>query len=598
MKKLVLLSASAQAAQDRRFLNLATWMGISTRLLAIQDGRMCTGDLLGELHPGPSCLAMSADTLAVLHEALTSARDLPQLVDKFCEELLIFGCSGSTEQNRALSWLTAGVVCGVSHEKCADTLFAFPMEGMAFSQQLAGLHFSRQNAEAIPVFLTGAVPVSETIVTANDRPMFVRIERRASQIFLLAGPPLAELNQPLRREDELEGQFDRLIPAMIFLRHSLREKCWHGPEPTARLIIDDPLLTKRYGFLDYDMLLKSMHRHNYGTSIAFIPWNYWRTSRRSASRLLGERSNLSVCIHGCDHTNKEFEAPNQALLARKAGLAMQRMEFLRTRISREFERVMVFPQGRFATAAIPALRANNYLAAVNTTCFPTNSGLHDITVGDFLRPAITRYNGFPIFRRRYPRRLFDFAFDLFLGRPALAVEHHEYFRDGVGALEEFVAALYQMQPDLTWPSLTSQLIRSCQMRSVANGSTEVQFFTRKFQLVHREAVAGRFLLSKHEPDSAAIQMVLVDGTTVPFSFEKGFLKLEVQADYPNQVLNIDIVDREHPQQQGTAFGILHNSGVLLRRGLSELRDNTLARHRGLLKIAKEVATRLKVTGDS
>ena len=355
--------------------------------------------------------------------------------------------------------------------------------------------------------------------------MFIRIDRGASRVFLLAGPPLSDLDQPLSCEDELQGQYDRLIPVLIFLRHSFRESCWRGPEPTAKFIIDDPLLTERYGFLDYDVLLKSMQRNNYGTSIAFIPWNYWRTSRRDASRLFSESSNLSICIHGCDHTNKEFEAPTQALLAKRAGLALQRMESQRKRIGLEFEQVMVFPQGRFSTAAIPALRANNYLAAVNTTCFPTNSRPHEIKVRDFLRPAITRYNGFPVFQRRYPRRLFDFAFDLFLGKPVLVVEHHEYFRDGIGALEELVAALYQVQPDLTWPTLTCQLTRSCQMRSVANGSNEVQFFTRRFQLIDRAAGVGRFLLTKHEPDATAVQMVLVNGTSVPFSFERGLSKV-------------------------------------------------------------------------
>jgi hypothetical protein len=340
-----------------------------------------------------------------------------------------------------------------------------------------------------------------------------------------------------------------------------------------------------------------MQRSNYGTSIAFIPWNYWRTSRRSATRVLNESSNLSICIHGCDHTNKEFEAQVPALLGRKAGLALHRMESQRKRAGAGFEQVMVFPQGRFSTAAIPALRANNYLAAVNTTCFPTNSGLDDLKVGDFLRPAVTRYNGFPLFQRRYPRRLFDFAFDLFLGKPALVVEHHEYFREGFGTLEELVAALYQMEPDLTWPTLTSQLTRSCQMRSLANGSTEVQFFTRRFQLIHRKAGAGRFLLSKHEPDSAAIQTVVADGKSVPFFFERGFLKLEVRAE-PGQVRNIEIVDRRNPDEQVNGFGIVHNARVLVRRGLSEFRDNTLSRHSGLLKAAKRVARGMKVTGDT
>ena len=361
MKELVLLSGPAQAAQDQRLLSLAAWMGVSTKVVAIQDGGASKERLLRELQPGPCCLAMSAETLAVLHKALTSATDLRQFIDKSCAELLVFGCSGSTEQNNALSWLTAGVVCGIGQADGPDTVFALPREAMAFSRQLAGLSFSRQNAEPIPVFeLRDATPVPEVIVAANDRPMFVRIDRGPWQVFLLAGSPLPDLDEPLSRDHELQGHYDRLIPVLIFLRHCFRESCWHGPEPTAKLIIDDPLLTERYGFLDYGVLLKSMQRSNYGTSIAFIPWNYWRTSRRGAARVLSASSNLSICIHGCDHTNKEFEAQAPALLDRRAGLAMQRMESQRKRIGAAFEQVMVFPQGLFSTAAIQALRANNY----------------------------------------------------------------------------------------------------------------------------------------------------------------------------------------------------------------------------------------------
>lgn len=599
VRNLVLLSGPVQTAEDLRLLSLAAWMGVSTKVVVIEGGRVSKERLLGELQPGPCCLAMSAQTLAMLYKSLTSATDLRQLIDDSCAELLVFGCSGSMEQNNALLWLTAGVVCGVSLAEAPDAHFVLPRKAKAFSRQLAGLSFSRQSREPIPVFeLKDAASITQTIVAVNDRPMFVLIDRGPCQVFLLAGPALPDVDEPLSLNRELQEYYDRLIPVLIFLRHCFKECCWHGPEPTARIIIDDPLLTERYGFLDYGALLKSMQRSNYGTSIAFIPWNYWRTSRRDATRVFGESPNLSICVHGCDHTNKEFEAQAPALLGMRAGLAMQRMESQRKRTGAGFEQVMVFPQGRFSTIAIAALRANNYLAAVNTTCFPTNIGSGDLRVGDFLRPAVTGYNGFPIFPRRYPRRLFDFAFDLFLGRPALVVEHHEYFRDGVGAMEELVSALYQLEPGLTWPTLTSQLTRSCQMRSLANGSTEVQFFTRRFQLANRERGPGRFLLSKHEPDSAAIQRVLVDGTSMPFSFEKGFLKLEVQADDPGQVLNIEIVDREQPHQQASGFGIVHNAGVMLRRGLSEFRDNTLARHGGLLKIAKGVARGLKVTGDS
>ena len=82
---------------------------------------------------------MSAETLAVLHKTLPPATVL-RLFFQECAELLVFGCSSSTEQNSALSWLTAGVVCGISQTDGPDTLFAF-REATAFSRQLAGLAF-------------------------------------------------------------------------------------------------------------------------------------------------------------------------------------------------------------------------------------------------------------------------------------------------------------------------------------------------------------------------------------------------------------------------------------------------------------------------
>jgi hypothetical protein len=71
----------------------------------------------------------------------------------------------------------------------------------------------------------------------------------------------------------------------------------------------------------------------------------------------------------------------------------------------------------------------------------------------------------------------------------------------------------------------------------------------------------------------------------------------VEAD-AGQVLTIEIVDRDQPNRQVGGFGIAHNASVLLRRGLSEFRDNTLARHDSLLSFARKVGKGLKVTGDA
>lgn len=51
----------------------------------------------------------------------------------------------------------------------------------------------------------------------------------------------------------------------------------------ACIIIDDPLLRENYGFLNYRKLLDLMDKHDFHTSIAFIPWNYNRTDKNLAT---------------------------------------------------------------------------------------------------------------------------------------------------------------------------------------------------------------------------------------------------------------------------------------------------------------------------
>jgi len=88
--------------------------------------------------------------------------------------------------------------------------------------------------------------------------------------------------------------------------------------------------------------------------------------------------------------------------------------------------VMVFPQGKFSSVSLGILKSHNYLAAVNSTSMPYDlPDSHGLTLADLLAPAVSRYGDFPLFMRRYPGNLADFAFDLFLGKPALLVEHHD-----------------------------------------------------------------------------------------------------------------------------------------------------------------------------
>jgi hypothetical protein len=585
MRPLVLASGEPMTLAERRLVKLADWMGVPTSAI--------TWKLVDRLEGPVHGLAISAETLARVHAA--SPHHFECLIRERCGTLLVFGCEDHERHASGLSWLTGGKVRGLSSPqggRGAHDMFA--LRGRTFSRQLAGLSFSTERNRAVPTFEGAQDDASlDGIALANGQPVLARLAVASCQVFLLAGSEIPDVDESLSAETGLEAHYDRLIPLLLFLRHAFGDACWHGPDSTARFIIDDPLLKERYGFLDYRALLGSMRREGYGTSIAFIPWNYRRTAKCTAASLFKGRPELSICVHGCDHTHREFEASDPALLDRKAALALERMGRHEARTGLPFDRVMVFPQGRFSRDALRALRDAEYLAAVNSTCFPTDGGTNRLTIGDFLRPAITRFHGFPIFQRRYPRRLVDSAVDLFLGKPALLVEHHQYFSDGCERLEEFVTGLRNVEPTLSWRGLASQLVRSCLMRSVSRDAVEVQFFTRKFRLENTRLERCRFRLAKHEPDVSAVGTVTVDGIPVPFSHTDDKIDIELDVE-PGQSRKIEVLDHPQPPRGVRSHGVMYATGVLARRALSEFRDNTLSRHPSLLRAATTLARRLRV----
>ena len=598
MKSLVLVSGPGEQDQGTRILEFAEWMGVPTRIIAI-GSPPAIGQLATAIDGGGCSVAISAETLLFLRESLPPG-SLQDFIENRCARLLVFCVGESGRDEDLICWLTNGAVCGLAAPEERQVL-RFPESGRRFSGAFASQTLTVRQPRAISTFDIGSAesPDLEKIMLADDHPMFLRLERGACEVFLVALSRLPDINAQLSPTMGVEEYYDQVIPVLIVLRHWFEEVCWQGAGRTARLIIDDPLLQPTYGFLNFGALRESMLSAGYGTSMAFIPWNHWRTSRKRAAELFDQNANLSICVHGCDHTNNEFGELDPGALQWKAGTALRRMEQHERRTGLGFEPVMVFPQGKFSTAAILALRSNGYLAAVNTTCFPTNTGVEPLTIADFLRPAITKFHGFPVFQRRYPRRLIDFAFDVFLGRPVLIVQHHQDFQYGYQQFETFVSGLHRLEPGLRWGSLSCELMRSCMVRSPSEHSTEVRFFTRKFSFRgfgQPSSGPTKVVFSKEEPDASAISKVLVDGMSVPFSFTKDLLIFEHQAD-AGRAIEVEVLDRPRPAPATVPrLKVTHTMGVPVRRVLSEFRDSTLVKYPRLLAAATGLATRMGVTG--
>src|SRR5262249_15099301 len=219
-----------------------------------------------------------------------------------------------------------------------------------------------------------------------------------------------------------------------------------------------------------------------------------------------------VCIHGCDHTGGEFACTEVEQLNTQLRLATQRMRSHEQSTGVPYAKVMVFPQGKFSTASLGPLKGHNYLAAVNSSSVPDDLGkAHGLTLADLLAPAVSKYKSFPVFMRRYPRRVVDFAFDLFLGKPALIVEHHKYFQEGYGAIREFTAQINSLSEKLQWTNLRKLISNTYLQREISQDRIECKIFTNCHILHNRESSWKQYIILKYEDNEVPIKTVSVDG---------------------------------------------------------------------------------------
>ena len=221
-------------------------------------------------------------------------------------------------------------------------------------------------------------------------------------------------------------------------------------ETLACLIIDDPLLRPKYGCLDYKKLLEEMKVHNFFTEIAFIPWNYKRSDVKTVRLFADNADYYAICMHGCNHTGKEFGGGDYQELSALSATALWRMEQHKRFTGLPYDPVTVFPQGHFSSVAIQALKDQGYFAAFNWTFRATDG--EELLAVEYQRPATKIYHDFPLFLRRYPKDKSNFIQDMASGRPIIVVEHHGAFRNGYKTMTDLVDWINSLG-NVRWTSL-------------------------------------------------------------------------------------------------------------------------------------------------
>jgi len=451
---------------------------------------------------------------------------------------------------------------------------AGPMAGLKCSLRL------RSEDAVLGSVRVAGVPEFATLVSAADSPVFLRYLHNGVPIYLCTSSDMVDIDQPVRQGFyDVKDHFCSAAPLVMFIKFMFQEIAWQAQELGACLIIDDPLLKPRYGFCDFPKLRSLMQRYGFTTNIAFIPWNWRRTSPAAAKFFNDESRLFSVSIHGCDHTAGEFASISTEGLNAKTQLARSRMRKHQLRTGIRHDPVMVFPQGAFSSVCPEVLKRNGFLAAVNTELVPMDSQNSRTRIRDVWDVAIMAYDNFPIFTRRYAfHGLENFAFDLLLGKPCLIVAHHDFFKDDGRALINLIEKIGSLNCRLRWRSLGQVIRRACRRRADGAGKVELEMYGSELLVGNPSDQPVDLTIRKRRSHDELASEILCDEKSVAWTTEgESFVFGETLGPHGEKCFRVVLPEQIDTGKQRRPLRF--ELAVAARRILSELRDDYVSTSR-------------------
>jgi hypothetical protein len=543
-----------------------------SRLLAALDARHSVAsleDVLAGHSLGSALILSESQFVAAWNAARTRGNTLRDMLSAF-QGVLIYPFSGSAEGLRALEGFAGARVStsAMSSNGRSDYVvhgrrdMCGPFSGLRVREV--------SDRDDLALRVSDATCPVDSIVTGSSGNLLTKFELPGLSLFVTSSRAVFDTSAEHLNNLDVRDTFSGLVPLLFFLR-SCHVELPETPLRWANWIIDDPNLTPRYGFLDVRELARCILETRTAASIAFIPWNHRRTAREIVTLFRETWPQLSICIHGCDHTGSEFSTRTMSDALPLVDLAMRRMRQLHEERSLRFEPVMVFPQGRFSAEAMRALRASEMLAAVNTELLDCQTG-SGVKGAELLRPAITSFGGFPLFMRRPAEEdPANFALDLLLGKPCLIVTHHQYFEHGLKPLESALARLNALDPEMVWTNLEHGISSTCSVIRTPDRTT-VRLYSARTKLL--SGIEETLVVTKAETDPDRVE-ILVDEERVSCSRANGGLQFTMQRTGKESTVEARAtVDGIRPEPvQSTKYRLK----VTARRYLTEMRDNYLSR---------------------
>jgi len=583
----ILLSSEISKPIDSNLVRIAEFLGVEYRFIQ-NDYKSGIYNLRKKIKSNDLCLMTSAKTLAKIQYIYNYGEDLKYFLFKQARFIFVYGfCPGEIESS-VLKYLTSGLLSSIYSFDHCDYKYHVSSNLKHITKQFSGLSFGPINKDIDFIFVKENNSNDlKNIISINNKPFFTTLKRNKCILFLLANKQIVDINDSIDLPFNIKKYFSQLVPSLMFLKYVFKDKCWHNKNRYANFIIDDLLLKESYGFLSYRHLLRAMDKHNFSSTIAFIPWNYNRTDRGVGLLFKDRADRLSICVHGCDHTKNEFGIKDVKCLNNKIRLATKRMKFHEQLTGISFDKVMIFPKGIFSRQAMKMLKCNNYLGAVNSSSIPNDENRSKVLkLSDYLDIAIMKYENFPLFLRKYPGEMIDFAFDLFLGKPLLFVEHHLFFKEGYEEIAKFIQKINSIEKNIQWRRL-GEIFKNINLKKrISDENIYCKIYVNNAIIRNEYDIIQKYVIIKDETEFIPIEKLLVNGKKAVYNIENNLLTLCVEI-APRSSAEIKIIYRNDYPYSTENRELVYKVKTSTRRYLSEFRDNYLSKDEVLLSLSNK-----------
>ena len=497
--------------------------------------------------------------------------------------LLILGVTQETGPTLLRTW-SGGAAVDTQRLESAGRMDYVVGRVAGITQQLTHLEMPFPGNDTFYFAIAGDSKTQVIMTVRNDHqvvPVFIEADLHQQKVFLLCKANPAGDREVEENAESMETAFAKIAPVMMFIRYSAGERGWHALHHYANLTIDDPWLREPYGDLSYKGLLKEMEKHDFHTTIAFIPWNYDRSEAEAVSLFRDHPERFSICIHGDNHDHKEFEdLGSKPLSVQTAALkqSLARMEKFRMLTGIPYDSVFVFPHSIGTESILEELKTYNFLATINSSNVPMDRSrpsallfaLRPVTLAFADFPSISRYSA------AMPSQNSFLGINEFLDNPLFFYTHHDFFATGIDAFDTMADDVNKLEPDTHWRSVGDIVKHLYLVRLRDDSNYDVLTFSNSFDLENTSGRSLVFDVKRQESGSPVIASVTVDGQAYAFQLRGGYLDLSVPV--PVGGVRSVVIQYKNDLDLVSISTSKSSLRVYLLRRVSDYRDLTLSKY--------------------